>query len=208
MVGETEATLREKGVDYVAGRARYADIPRGDIIGDQTGFLKLLFRRDDMRLLGVHVIGEQATELVHIGLIAMLAEAGADLFNRACFNYPTLGDLYKYAAYDALAQRNADASAQKVATGMSHEKYERLIAAARAFEPVPTAVAHHTTRSSLSGAVDAATLGLIKPILVGPRARIEAVAKQFKLDIAGYAAGRCAAQPRGRGGGRRVGARG
>ena len=58
-----------------------------------------------MRLLGVHVMGEQATELVHIGLVALLAEAGADLFNRACFNYPTLGDLYKYAAYDALAQR-------------------------------------------------------------------------------------------------------
>ena len=58
-----------------------------------------------MRLLGVHVLGEQATELVHIGLIALLAEADASLFNRACFNYPTLGDLYKYAAYDALIQR-------------------------------------------------------------------------------------------------------
>ena len=107
MVGETEASLREKGVDFIAGRARYADVPRGEIIGDETGFLKLLFRREDMRLLGVHVIGEHATELVHIGLIAMLAEAGADLFNRACFNYPTLGDLYKYATYDALLQRDA-----------------------------------------------------------------------------------------------------
>lgn len=107
MAGETEGTLREKAVDFIAGRARYADIPRGEIIGDQVGFLKLLFRREDMRLLGVHVMGEQATELVHIGLIALLAEAGADLFNRACFNYPTLGDLYKYAAYDALAQRDA-----------------------------------------------------------------------------------------------------
>jgi NAD(P) transhydrogenase len=105
MAGEMEAALREKGVDYIVGRARYADIPRGEIIGDQVGFLKLLFRRDDMRLLGVHVMGEQATELVHIGLVAMLADAGADLFNRACFNYPTLGDLYKYATYDALAQR-------------------------------------------------------------------------------------------------------
>jgi NAD(P) transhydrogenase len=105
MVGETEASLREKGIDIVVGRARYADIPRGEIIGDQSGFLKLVFRRDDMRLMGVHVIGEQATELVHVGLIALLAEADADLFNRACFNYPTLGDLYKYAAYDALAQR-------------------------------------------------------------------------------------------------------
>jgi NAD(P) transhydrogenase len=107
MAGETEASLREKGMDFIAGRARYAEIPRGEIIGDEVGFLKLLFRREDMRLMGVHVMGEQATELVHIGLIALLAEANADLFNRACFNYPTLGDLYKYAAYDALAKRDA-----------------------------------------------------------------------------------------------------
>ena len=106
MVGETESSLREKGVDFIAGRARYADLPRGEIIGDETGFLQLIFRREDMRLIGVHVIGEQATEVIHIGLIAMLAEAGADLFNRACFNYPTLGDLYKYASYDALSRRS------------------------------------------------------------------------------------------------------
>jgi NAD(P) transhydrogenase len=107
MVGETERSLREKGVDVIVGRSRYADLPRGEIIGDETGFLKLVFRRDDMRLLGVHVVGEHATELVHIGMIAMLADADAALFNRACFNYPTLGDLYKYAAYEALAKRDA-----------------------------------------------------------------------------------------------------
>jgi NAD(P) transhydrogenase len=109
MVGETEESLREKGIAYIAGRARYADNPRGQIIGDQTGFLKLLFRRDDMRLLGVHVVGEHATEIVHVGLIAMLAGASAEIFDRACFNYPTLGDLYKYAAYDALTQRKPQA---------------------------------------------------------------------------------------------------
>ena len=105
MVGETEESLKNVGIEFIAGRARYADNPRGRIIGDDVGFLKLLFRREDMRLIGVHVIGEQATEVVHPGLVAMLAEAGADLFNRACFNYPTLGDLYKYATYDALLQR-------------------------------------------------------------------------------------------------------
>jgi NAD(P) transhydrogenase len=104
-VGETEAALQEKKIPYVAGRARYGDIPRGDIIGDNVGFLKLLFHHDDLRLLGVHVMGEQATELVHIGLIAMMMNATAELFNRACFNYPTLGDLYKYAAYDAIIHR-------------------------------------------------------------------------------------------------------
>jgi NAD(P) transhydrogenase len=105
MAGETEESLKEKKIDYLVGRARYADNPRGQIIGDETGFLKLIFRREDMRLLGVHVVGEQATEVVHIGLMALLAEADADIFNRACFNYPTLGDLYKYAAYDAILQR-------------------------------------------------------------------------------------------------------
>ena len=69
---------------------------------------------------------------------------------------------------------------------MSHEKYQRLIEAAKALQPVTVAVAHPCDESSLAGAVDAAKLGLIKPILVGPRAKIEAVAKQFKLDISGY----------------------
>lgn len=111
MAGETEESLQEKKVDYVVGRARYADNPRGQIIGDETGFLELLFRRDDLRLLGVHVVGEQATEVVHIGLMALLAGADADIFNRACFNYPTLGDLYKYAAYDVILKRHHPAPA-------------------------------------------------------------------------------------------------
>ena len=110
MVGDTEESLKQRGIDFIAGRARYSDNARGRIIGDDAGFMKLMFRRDDMRLLGVHVIGEQATEVVHPGLIAMLAGADADLFNRACFNYPTLGDLYKYATYDALLQRQGRVS--------------------------------------------------------------------------------------------------
>jgi NAD(P) transhydrogenase len=111
MVGETEEALKAKGVDFIAGRARYADNARGRIVGDRDGFLKLLFRREDMRLMGVHVIGEQATELVHVGMMALLTESGAEVFNQACFNYPTLGDLYKYATYDALIQKNAAALA-------------------------------------------------------------------------------------------------
>jgi NAD(P) transhydrogenase len=75
-----------------------------------VGFLKLLFHLDDMRLLGVHVMGEQATEVVHIGLMAMMMNASAELFNRACFNYPTRGDLYKYAAYDAILQKHKPTS--------------------------------------------------------------------------------------------------
>ena len=97
--------LRQKGIAYVVGRARYMDNPRGQIIGDENGLLKLIFARDDMRLLGVHVVGEQATELVHIGLVAMMSDSGRELFNRTCFNYPTLGDLYKYATYEAILKQ-------------------------------------------------------------------------------------------------------
>jgi NAD(P) transhydrogenase len=106
-VGDTEESLIAKKVSYIVGRCRYADIPRGDIIGDHLGFLKLLFHREDMRLLGVHVMGEQATEVVHLGLLAMTMNATAELFGQVCFNYPTLGDLYKYATHDAMLQRRA-----------------------------------------------------------------------------------------------------
>ena len=75
------------------------------MIGDDHGLLKSIFRPEDMRLLGFHVVGEQAAELVHLGLIAMLAGVGASVFNRACFNFPTLGDLYQHATYDALLKR-------------------------------------------------------------------------------------------------------
>ncbi|MBI5769433.1 MAG: Si-specific NAD(P)(+) transhydrogenase [Verrucomicrobia bacterium] len=105
MAGETEDALAKKGVAFIAGTAPYAANARGQIIGAQSGFLKLLFAADTMRLLGVHAIGEQASELVHIGLVALHAGAGADLFIETCFNYPTLGELYKYATYDALGRR-------------------------------------------------------------------------------------------------------
>jgi NAD(P) transhydrogenase len=104
MAGETEAALAEKGVRFVSGIARYEANARGQIIGAQSGFLKLVFAYDTMQLLGVHAIGEQASELVHIGLVALQAQAGANLFIETCFNYPTLGELYKYAAYDALGK--------------------------------------------------------------------------------------------------------
>jgi NAD(P) transhydrogenase len=105
MVGETEETLKKKGVDYVVGRSSYADNGRGQIIGDKEGFLKLIFQRSDMKLVGVHVIGELATEVVHIGLMAMLTHSTAQIFVEACFNVPTLGMLYKTATLEALRER-------------------------------------------------------------------------------------------------------
>jgi len=103
--GDTEESLTTKGIPYVVGKASYSANARGRIIGDDKGFLKLLFHPDDMRLLGVHVIGEQATELIHVGLTALLMNQGAELFIESCYNYPTLTELYKYATYDALGRR-------------------------------------------------------------------------------------------------------
>ena len=107
MAGDTEEALIEKQIPYIVGRASYNANARGQIIGDDDGFLKLLFRASDMKLLGVHVIGEQATELVHVGMTALLLNADADLFINSCYNYPTLSDLYKYATYDALGRKAA-----------------------------------------------------------------------------------------------------
>jgi NAD(P) transhydrogenase len=107
MAGQTEEQVIAAKVPYVVGKATYAANARGQIIGDRNGFLKLIFREDDMKLLGVHVIGEHATELVHVGLTVLLLNAGADLFINTCYNYPTLTEVYKYAAYAALGQQAA-----------------------------------------------------------------------------------------------------
>ncbi|MBV9083438.1 MAG: Si-specific NAD(P)(+) transhydrogenase, partial [Acidobacteriaceae bacterium] len=88
MAGDTEQAVRTAGLDYVVGRARYMDNPRGCIIGETEGFLKLILRREDLKLLGVHAIGEHASELVHIGLIAMTTDCDATLFSKLCFNVP------------------------------------------------------------------------------------------------------------------------
>jgi NAD(P) transhydrogenase len=105
MIGETEASLRQRGTAYLVGRARYATNARGSIMGDKHGFLKLLFEREQGKLVGVHVIGEQATELVHVGLMALLGGMTARVLSEVCFNTPTLGELYMSAALDALGLR-------------------------------------------------------------------------------------------------------
>jgi NAD(P) transhydrogenase len=102
-VGESEESCRAKGIPYAAGRSLYGRNPRGQIIGDLTGQIKLLFRVPDKTLLGVHIIGEDAAELIHVGVMVMLAGGTIDSFIDAVFNYPTLSDAYKYAAYDGLA---------------------------------------------------------------------------------------------------------
>jgi NAD(P) transhydrogenase len=104
MVGETEETARIKGLDYEVGRAFYRDNPRGQIAGDAEGVLKLIFRRDDRRLLGAHIVGERATELIHVASTCLAFGGGIETFIDAVYNYPTLTELYKYAAYDGLGR--------------------------------------------------------------------------------------------------------
>jgi NAD(P) transhydrogenase len=100
--GETEESCKEKKIDYCVGRARYENNARGHISGDTAGMLKLIFARSDRKLLGVSVIGESATELIHVGLMVLDNGHSIDEFIEQVFNYPTLSELYKYAAYDGL----------------------------------------------------------------------------------------------------------
>jgi NAD(P) transhydrogenase len=104
VAGESEASMKKKNEACVIGRARYESNARGRIIGDTAGFLKLVFRKEDMQLIGVHVIGEQATEIVHIGLLGILTNVKAELLVDICFNIPTLSSLYRAAALDAIRQ--------------------------------------------------------------------------------------------------------
>ena len=100
--GETEESCKEKGLKYCVGRASYANNARGHIVGDTTGLLKLIFAADTRKLLGVSMIGESATELIHIGMMALDNGLSIDEFIEQVFNYPTLSETYKYAAYDGL----------------------------------------------------------------------------------------------------------
>jgi NAD(P) transhydrogenase len=102
-VGETEESCREKKIPYFVGRALYSGNSRGQIIGDMSGLVKLVFSCEDRRVLGVHILGEMASELIHLGASWLLFQGTIDHLIDSVFNYPTLGEAYKYAAYDGLA---------------------------------------------------------------------------------------------------------
>lgn len=113
-LGESEESCKEKKIAYVVGKNRFGQHARGQIIGDLEGIIKLIIAAPSGKILGVHVIGEMASELVHVGMTAMHFGGGVDYFIQAVFNYPTLGDVYKYAAYDALGKLN---DVRKLAVG-------------------------------------------------------------------------------------------
>jgi NAD(P) transhydrogenase len=101
-IGFSEEAAAEKKLDYVVGRAFYRDNARGKIVGDKDGVIKLVVDRKTRKILGCHCIGERATELVHLGQTVMLLDGTIDAFIEMVFNYPTLAEMFKYAAYDAL----------------------------------------------------------------------------------------------------------
>jgi NAD(P) transhydrogenase len=102
LVGETEDSLTQQQVPYESGIARYKEIARGHLIGDELGMLKILFHRETLQLLGVHIIGEGATEIIHLGQAVLYLKGGLDYLMAAVFNNPTLTECYKVAALDGL----------------------------------------------------------------------------------------------------------
>ena len=104
IVGETEQSLAAAGQAYAIGTARYYELARGQIINDHDGMLKIIFEPESRRILGVHIIGERATELIHIGQAVMSLGGNLNYFVETVFNYPTLAEAYKVAALDGLAR--------------------------------------------------------------------------------------------------------
>jgi NAD(P) transhydrogenase len=102
MVGMTAEEARGAGIDLEVGRGWFQHSPRAQIAGATEGLIKLVFRRDDRRLLGVHIVGEIAAELIHQGQAAIGAGERIDAFIHRTFNLPTYSETYKYAAYDGL----------------------------------------------------------------------------------------------------------
>lgn len=102
MVGKTEQQLTTEGIPYEAGVARFADVARGQLLGDSTGMLKLLIHQETKQILGVHIMGTSATELIHLGQAVMSFGGTAEYFIQNVFNYPTLTECYKMAAVNGL----------------------------------------------------------------------------------------------------------
>lgn len=102
MVGRTERELTEAKIPFEFGIARYAEMAKGQMVGDQSGMLKILFDPKTLEVLGVHVIGESATEIVHIGQAVISLRGTLEYFRDTVFNYPTFAEAYKVAALNGL----------------------------------------------------------------------------------------------------------
>lgn len=100
-IGLSEEELTEKGIPFVVGRAGYREVARGQIVGDEWGMLKMLVSPDDLKILGVHIVGDNAADLIHIGQAVMRLNGDLGYFLKTVFNYPTLAEAYKTAAFNA-----------------------------------------------------------------------------------------------------------
>lgn len=109
MVGRSEEQLRGDGVPFASGRAHYREIARGHLVGDHDGLLKILFDPDTRKLLGVHALGNGATELIHIGQAVIAFGGTIDYFVASVFNYPTFAECYRVAALDGINRLRAQA---------------------------------------------------------------------------------------------------
>jgi NAD(P) transhydrogenase len=102
MIGKNERELTEAKIPYEVGIAKYEEIAKGQMVGDDTGMLKILFHPDTLKVLGVHAIGESATEIIHIGQTVMALDGTMEFFRDSVFNYPTFAEAYKIAAMNGL----------------------------------------------------------------------------------------------------------
>src|SRR6202040_556347 len=120
-VGLSQTEAASKEMDVIVGRADFSEVARAHIAGEPTGFLALLCDRGSARVLGVQVLGEGATELVHLGQAAIATGATADFFIEQIFNFPTMSEAYRIAAFDILKQRSLPQPAQLKAAGAARQ---------------------------------------------------------------------------------------
>ena len=130
-VGMSEEEVRRREIPYECGIARFRETSRGHIMGLSSGFMKMIFSQETRRLLGVHIVGEGATELIHIGQAVLNLEGTLDYFVENTFNYPTLAEAYKIAALDAW-NRMPRRQPTNVSFDTATEALERFAKAVRA----------------------------------------------------------------------------
>jgi NAD(P) transhydrogenase len=130
MIGESEEQCLEKGVDYEVGRAYYRNTIRGQIIGDTAGMIKIVFvpssKESERKLLGIHIIGDDASELIHVGMMVMQLGGTLSSFTQSVFNIPTLGDIYKQAAHDGLRRLKRRQSQKDAVLSQANSMARRL----------------------------------------------------------------------------------
>jgi hypothetical protein len=175
MVGKTEQQLTAEKIPYEVGIARYREIARGYIVGDQTGMLKLLFHRETRKLLGIHCIGEMSTEIIHIGQAVLALGGTIDYFRDTVFNYPTMAECYKVAAFDGLKKLSYDCEPCGVVPSVDADVNDYMAVASRkASASERNATATESTNFSVRREVKrnlittGETTGIVPPAVANP----------------------------------------